>query len=88
MIVLPTADYIDIRTPDGKLVCRYHPGKHVVEWKHQQKVYYFDLAEIAKSYRGRNGEGDTDTAVSERLGLPEGCAEDGETGVPRAQCHQ
>lgn len=88
MSVQPASDYIDIRTPEGKLICRYSPSKTVLEWKHKGVLHYFDLAEIAMSYeRTKQGvqTGDSNQAVPQRASVSERRQPLGETGICGAQ---
>lgn len=41
---LPAPQYIDLRTPTGKLIARYDPARGILEIAERGAKYYFDLA--------------------------------------------
>lgn len=50
--------WVELRTPEGKLVCKYDPRRHLVEYVHQGRKTLFDLETIgdkavARETRGR-----------------------------------
>lgn len=38
------ANYVDVRTPTGKLAFRYDPVRHLIQWQERGRRYVFDLA--------------------------------------------
>ncbi len=42
------SNWVELRTAEGKLACRYDPGRQLIEFVHRQQRTLFDLMEIGE----------------------------------------
>lgn len=44
--MLPQPHYVDLRSPDGRLLARYDPTRGILEIAQRGTKYYFDLTQV------------------------------------------